>query len=255
MKIEIGIQPNCSELEVHLDAKPNELSKIKRILKDILDITNWRLAGRSDFYSPLPAWFSKEDLDNHLAIVRSDDDCYDFKQIYGYNKKKTVLKQKYPWKNCGLFLVNPDATDYLHFGFGNGYDREDELALNAQQHGCSGEFEPLAKVIRAMNLTWHCHDGGDSWNFGHWCVTHGYEDVAKMYEDGDQEEFHQCDDTSCYSSKDGRVVVLKCFVCGEEVTDDEGKNPRRSTFWSKQTDYSKITIDKKEQWLKEMKNS
>jgi len=54
----------------------------------------------------------------------------------------------------------------------------DATTLTSGYHGYTPHFKPLAKVIRALDLNWYTHDGGDPKNFKQWC-SRKFKDVAE----------------------------------------------------------------------------
>lgn len=170
---------SCSELVTHLNVW--KIEDVRKALAKIVEVASgWELAiyksslglKQEDRFIGTVTDLSK------LQIVTGK--YGDPKLFYPLRTKDLEVDE---FEESRIVLANKDRSDYLYLQFGDFYCDNTSLTLRAQEHVCNGEFEPLAKTIRALGTKWHTHDGGSPINFEEWCEKNGFQDVAKRYGD------------------------------------------------------------------------
>jgi hypothetical protein len=206
LEIEIGIQPNCSELVARLPA-PENLREWRELLSELEQITGWKLGFVENFVKiqdrefdiAVPVEVQKVKVDSWAPYItlrdlpsptRASELAYSLK--YGAGIREVTKHggwyrlDKHSPKHLPLGLIpyrEPIVTqnilynDEIRIRRTDGYCKIGPV-LMAFQHCYTPHFEPLAKVVRSMNTDWHTEDGGSPEDFYEWCRRNKYGDVA-----------------------------------------------------------------------------
>lgn len=211
MRIEQGIQPNCSELVVRLDRSPEGIREWRALLQVLERITGWKVGhvenltkmggqkysvavpvpvekvklGAGDPYFTLkdvPAGVNGADATEKVYNkLRYGVDLHDLiKNGFWYSVDKRLPAGLVAYKET---VIARDAflMEQIRVRKSDGYCNIGPV-LMASQHCYTPHFEPLAKVVRKLGTGWHTEDGGYSEDFEDWCRNNRYEDVAEAEE-------------------------------------------------------------------------
>jgi hypothetical protein len=211
MEVEVGVQPNCSELVVVLP-RPENLGEWKELLRTLENLTSWK-AGifdmikiRDHHYSaaiPMSIdllrmgkgttvpYFTPRDIirdkkwDKYLELAAQ------LKRGFGiYEIVDAIEHDPLYARDHGIIHLPPSLIPYrkaivdrylvdgIRIRETDGYCN-DSPVLIASQHCYTPHFLPLAKIVRALDTEWHTEDGGDPESFYEWCINSGFCDVAK----------------------------------------------------------------------------
>lgn len=184
MRIENGLNPNCSELVTKVD----NCVSIKDMLTALIDLAGEIKCSYGIEYNDYQAGvnyvitFSLQEMSDYLMYDPRED--VDSKIVVSYNKLLAQYpdlhkkfedgydrqpKMFYGQIKPGLYYVKDgDVGPYLSITENEGYSDTDCLTFRCSQHCCSNEFPLLNKVMKHFGTREQAFDGGSTSSFEDW---------------------------------------------------------------------------------------
>ena len=173
VKIEYSLQPQCSELVVHLTT-PLEDGAIRDEIKNLVKVTGWKLGCTTLFWydTSTKEKFVPLKIFNRIYIDKNDDtivaptEDFDLSKVRDVLLDTTIAKKYEIPLVLPLSLYNPRTRAYLSLA--TECYRTKALTVVAEQHCTVRDFPGLKKISEYYGVEPVAYDGGNTEDYENW---------------------------------------------------------------------------------------